>query len=40
MTYINPLFQEEQQLKEQGIIIKDFYYEPSWTKDKIPELVP
>ena len=38
VTYINPLFQEESQLKEQKITIKDFYYEPSWTKDKIPEL--
>ena len=38
LTYINPLFQEEKQLKEKGIIIKDFYFEPGWTKEKIPEL--
>ena len=38
LTYINPLFQEEQYLKDNGIIIKDFYYEPSWNKEIIREL--
>ena len=38
LTYINPLFQEESELKENGIVIKDFYYEPGWKREKIPEL--
>ena len=38
LTYINPLFQEEKYLKENGIKIKDFYYEPSFIKEKIAEL--
>ena len=38
LTYINPLFQDEQYLKENEIKIKDFYYEPEWNKEKIAEL--
>ena len=38
LTYINPLFQKEEYLKEHDIKIKDFYYEPGWMKEKIPEL--
>ena len=38
LTYINPLFQKEQYLKENNIKIKDFYYEPNFIKEKIAEL--
>ena len=38
LTYINPLFQEEHYLKENNIKIKDFYYEPNFMKEIIPEL--
>ena len=38
LTYINPLFQDEKYLKEHDIKIKDFYYEPTFIKEKIAEL--
>ena len=38
LTYINPLFQENKSLENQKIKIKNFYYEPSFLREKIPEL--
>ena len=38
LTSVNPLFQEEKNLKEKNIKIKNFYYEPGWIREKIPEL--
>ena len=38
ITYINPLFQENKFLEKNNIKIINFYYEPSFLREKIPEL--
>ena len=38
LTYINPLFQDDTNLEKNNIKITNFYYEPSFLKEKIPEL--
>ena len=38
LTYINPLFQENKYLIDNNIKINNFYYEPSFLREKIPQL--
>ena len=38
LTYINPLFQDNNDLEKNNIKITNFYYEPSFMKEKINEL--
>jgi vacuolar protein sorting-associated protein 13A/C len=38
LTYINPLFQDDNYLAENNIVIKGFYYEPSFLHETIKEL--
>ena len=38
LTYINPLFQDNKYLSDNNIKINNFYYEPSFMREKIPQL--